>query len=202
MFDYHAEVDDHRDAARRPHVARLAETPVVVETLADVLARGNALPVAAGARPGDDDALALLIYTSGSTGAPKGAMYPRSMVANIVAPVQHGGVGQRRRVPSITLNFMPMSHVMGRGILYGTLGSGGTAYFAAKSDLSTFFEDLALVRPTELSFVPRIWDMLFQRVPERSRPPVGRRRRPRGPSRPTCWPTCARTCSAGGSSRR
>ena len=51
---------------------------------------------------------------------------------------------------------------MGRVILYGTLGNGGTAYFAAKSDLSTLLEDLALVRPTELNFVPRIWEMLFQ----------------------------------------
>jgi fatty acid CoA ligase FadD9 len=50
---------------------------------------------------------------------------------------------------------------MGRGILYGTLGNGGTAYFAAKSDLSTLLEDLALVRPTELNFVPRIWEMLY-----------------------------------------
>ena len=62
---------------------------------------------------------------------------------------------------SITLNFMPMSHVMGRGTLYGTLGNGGTAYFAAKSDLSTLLEDLRLVRPTELNFVPRIWEMLY-----------------------------------------
>ncbi len=51
---------------------------------------------------------------------------------------------------------------MGRGILYSTLGAGGTGYFVARSDLSTFFEDLALVRPTQLSFVPRIWDMVFQ----------------------------------------
>jgi fatty acid CoA ligase FadD9 len=56
---------------------------------------------------------------------------------------------------------MPMSHVMGRGTLYGTLGNGGTAYFAAKSDLSTLIEDLRLVRPTELNFVPRIWEMLY-----------------------------------------
>jgi fatty acid CoA ligase FadD9 len=56
---------------------------------------------------------------------------------------------------------MPMSHMMGRGILYATLGAGGTAYFVARSDLSTFFDDLALVRPTQLSFVPRIWDMVF-----------------------------------------
>ncbi len=68
----------------------------------------------------------------------------------------------KARTPSITLNFMPMSHMMGRGILYATLGAGGTAYFVARSDLSTFFEDLALVRPTQLSFVPRIWDMVFQ----------------------------------------
>src|SRR5262249_53055814 len=53
------------------------------------------------------------------------------------------------------------SHVMGRQVLYGTLGNGGTAYFVAKSDLSTLFEDLALVRPSELNFVPRIWEMLF-----------------------------------------
>ncbi len=56
---------------------------------------------------------------------------------------------------------MPMSHVMGRGILYGTLGNGGTAYFAAKSDLSTLLEDLELVRPTEMNFVPRIWETLY-----------------------------------------
>ncbi len=55
-----------------------------------------------------------------------------------------------------------MSHLMGRGSLYGTLGNGGTAYFAAKSDLSTLLDDLALVRPTRLDFVPRIWDMLYQ----------------------------------------
>src|SRR6185437_9000468 len=29
------------------------------------------------------------------------------------------------------------------------------------SDLSTLLEDLRLVRPTELNFVPRIWEMLY-----------------------------------------
>ena len=68
------------------------------------------------------------------------------------------------KLPAITLSFMPISHVMGRVILYSTLGAGGTAYFAAKSDLSTLLEDLSLVRPTKLDFVPRIWEMLFQEV--------------------------------------
>jgi fatty acid CoA ligase FadD9 len=68
------------------------------------------------------------------------------------------------KLPAITLSFMPVSHVIGRVILYSTLGVGGTAYFAAKSDLSTLLDDLALVRPTKLDFVPRIWEMLFQEV--------------------------------------
>ena len=68
------------------------------------------------------------------------------------------------KLPAITLSFMPISHVMGRVILYSTLGAGGTAYFAAKSDLSTLLDDLALVRPTKLDLVPRIWEMLFQEV--------------------------------------
>ena len=79
-------------------------------------------------------------------------------------------------LPAITLSFLPMSHVMGRGVLYGTLASGGTVYFAARSDLSTFLEDLALARPTQMNFVPRIWDMLYQEyVSEVDRRDRGRR---------------------------
>jgi fatty acid CoA ligase FadD9 len=161
VFDYHAEVDDHREALEAA-TARLAETPVVVETLAEVLARGTALPATPAFDSGDDTTLALLIYTSGSTGTPKGAMYATKMVANSWRKSSMAMWGNQGATPSITLNFMPMSHMMGRGIMYATLGAGGTAYFVARSDLSTFLEDLALVRPTQLSFVPRIWDMVFQ----------------------------------------
>jgi fatty acid CoA ligase FadD9 len=161
VFDYHPEADDEReafDAAR----TRLAEagSPVIMETLTALVARGEALPTAPLLVP-DGDPLRLLIYTSGSTGAPKGAMYPEHLVANFWGRSTWSW-GELADEPSITLSFMPMSHVMGRGILYGTLGNGGTAYFTGRSDLSTLFEDLALVRPTELNFVPRIWDMLFQ----------------------------------------
>jgi fatty acid CoA ligase FadD9 len=158
VFDYHRQVDDQREAVEAAHI-RLAETGVLVETLAEMLERGEALPDAPVVANEEDDPLALLIYTSGSTGAPKGAMYPQSNVGKIWRRGSRNWFGES--AASITLNFMPMSHVMGRGILYGTLGNGGTAYFAARSDLSTLLEDLELVRPTELNFVPRIWEMLF-----------------------------------------
>jgi fatty acid CoA ligase FadD9 len=163
VFDYRPEVDDQREAveAARTRLTQ-AGSPVVVETLAEVLDRGNKLPAAPVSAPDEDDPLLLLIYTSGSTGLPKGAMYTERLVATCWLPTGWGSWDRDTARPTITLNFMPMSHVMGRGTLYATLGRGGTAYFAAKSDLSMLLEDLALVRPTQLGFVPRIWEMLFQ----------------------------------------
>ena len=161
VFDYHPQVDDQREAldAARSRLAQ-AGSQVSVETLADVLARGTALPAAPAFIPDEDDPFSLLIYTSGSTGTPKGAIIPERRVADLWRRSSRPGA-ESSGEPWITLSFMPMSHLMGRGSLYGTLGSGGTTYFAAKSDLSTFLDDLALVRPTRLDFVPRIWDMLF-----------------------------------------
>ena len=162
VFDYRPEVTEQREAfdAARTRLAE-ADSPVLMETLAELLERGESLPAPELVPDDDDDPLRLLIYTSGSTGAPKGAMYPERLVANFWRRSRWTW-GESSVGPSITLSFMPMSHVMGRGILYGTLGNGGTAYFTPRSDLSTLFEDLALVRPTELNFVPRIWDMLYQ----------------------------------------
>ena len=161
VFDYHPEVDDQREAfdAARSRLAQ-AGSPVSVETLADVLDRGKALPAAPAFVSDEDDPFTLLIYTSGSTGTPKGAICPERRVAKMWRESSSPGTGSSAE-PWITLSFMPMSHLMGRASLYGTLGNGGTTYFAAKSDLSTFLDDLALVRPTRLDYVPRIWDMLF-----------------------------------------
>jgi fatty acid CoA ligase FadD9 len=160
VFDFHGELDDHRDALAAA-TTRLAGTPVDVETLTDVLSRGSALPMTTWFEA-DDDTLALLIYTSGSTGTPKGAMYTVRAVADPWRQANMSAVSSAGGFPEITLNYLPMSHVVGRSVLYLTLGAGGTAYFVARSDLSTFFDDLSLVRPTRLNFVPRIWDMVAQ----------------------------------------
>jgi fatty acid CoA ligase FadD9 len=162
VFDYRPQVDQQREALEAAR-ARLveADSPVSVETLGDVLERGRARSPAPAFVSDRPDPLTLLIYTSGSTGTPKGAMYPERLVANFWRRSTSTMWGLPSTDASIVLNFMPMSHVMGRAFLYGALGNGGTAFFAAKSDLSTLLEDLALVRPTRLNFVPRIWEMLF-----------------------------------------
>lgn len=165
VFDYVAQVDEHRDMVEgaRSRLDRISSA-ITVESLSDAIARGSTSTLAQPQLSPGPDTLALLIYTSGSTGAPKGAIYTQRMVSNAWRPSGRARWGDSGGDPSITLNFMPMSHVMGRMQLYGTLGSGGTAYFAARSDLSTFLQDLALVRPTQLSFVPRIWDTIYAEV--------------------------------------
>ncbi|MFF4749676.1 carboxylic acid reductase [Streptomyces sp. NPDC002514] len=132
---------------------------VALDTLASVVDRGRALPSLPRVPDGSAaDALSALIYTSGSTGIPKGAIYTERLVRQFWVDFVPGQVVR----PSIVLNYLPLSHMMGRGALFGTLAKGGLACFAASSDLSTLFEDLSLVRPTEFVMVPRISDMLFQ----------------------------------------
>lgn len=160
LFDFRSDIDDHREALAAART-RLAGTGVTVHTLdSDIAAASPAEPRDTGA----EDPLALLVYTSGSTGAPKGAMYPAHKVADMWTSAAGVWDDKHGAFPAIVLSFMPMSHVMGRGALYGTLSSGGTVYFAARPDLSTFLEDLALTRPTQLNLVPRVWDMIRQEV--------------------------------------
>ncbi|MFE2941768.1 carboxylic acid reductase [Streptomyces sp. NPDC059255] len=159
VFDHHPRAEDQAerfDAAREGLIR--AGRDVEVVTLSEVLDRGAALPEAPPYVPGDDeDPLSILIYTSGSTGTPKGAIYTERM-----ARVMWQYLAKPSATDTVTLNYTPMSHVAGHFSLTNTLARGGTNCFTASSDLSTFFEDIALVRPTELSLVPRVCEMFHQ----------------------------------------
>ncbi|GAB0104925.1 carboxylic acid reductase [Nocardia sp. JMUB6875] len=156
VFDFEPE-DDRQAEAYAAAQHRLEGSNIALESLAAVADRGATLPEVPLHVPADADELAVLIYTSGSTGTPKGAMYPHRLAAGMwLGPTV---------IPAPVVNFcyMPLSHVAGRMVLNGTYARGGTAYFAASSDMSTLFEDIALVRPTEVFFVPRVCDMVYQR---------------------------------------
>ncbi|MER7959073.1 carboxylic acid reductase [Streptomyces sp. NPDC096030] len=162
VFDFHEEVSDHADALDEARVRlESAGRSVRVDCLPEVLRRGAALPDAPLFVPADgDDPLAMLIYTSGSTGTPKGAMYTDRLTS-----AMWGGAWSKlfSEGQTVTFSYMPMSHVAGHSSLKNTLARGGITYFTARSDLSTFFEDIALARPTELSLIPRICELIFQK---------------------------------------
>lgn len=161
VFDHDPRVEDQaeRFAAARDGLAR-AGRDVDVVALSEVLDLGATLPEAPPFTPGDgEDPLAMLVYTSGSTGTPKGAIYTERLASVMWED-------RAKRTPDaglITVNYMPLSHIAGYFTLANALARGGTSCFTAGSDLSTLFEDIALVRPTELSLVPRVCEMLHQR---------------------------------------
>lgn len=159
VFNFRPEVDDEADAveAARERLAELG-LDVEVSSLTDVTERGALLPAAPWVDP-LPDRLALLVYTSGSTGSPKGAMY----TDRLLAALWRMRVPGRDEQPMIEVTYLPMGHIGGVYALLSTLATGGTAYFVGKSDLSTLFEDISLVRPTTLMLVPRVWEMVYQR---------------------------------------
>jgi fatty acid CoA ligase FadD9 len=156
---YDERIDDDRDQylaaeaelTRNGSGAQLAPLAELVRVGGD-LEPWEPLPVS------DDhgDRMTLLVHSSGSTGTPKGVIIPERTTTPQWDPGE-------RPVPVVRVAFAPMNHMAGRSMVYSTLARGGTAYFTAKSDLSTLFEDIRLSRPTEVLAFPRVLELIHLR---------------------------------------
>jgi len=157
VFDYDARVDEEAEAMESAR-ARLNEAgaDTVLLLLDDLIEYGrhqqfSFLP----AQDGENEKLAMIIHSSGSTGKPKGACISARALINTWQ-------GHEGGLPTVTLIMAPFNHNMGRNDMYNALNVGGTACFVLKSDMSSLFEDIRLVRPTTLVFFPRILDLIYQ----------------------------------------
>lgn len=151
----------HADAVARFRERVSREHPAVtVHLLTEVERLGRDRGPVAPVEPVADDALRTIVYTSGSTGTPKGAMFPER-VWNLYwqRPWEPGLAG----VPYVTLGYMPLNHMAGRGLLLASLVHGGLTSFVSASDMSTLFEDAQIARPTTFLAVPRVANMIHQR---------------------------------------
>jgi fatty acid CoA ligase FadD9 len=110
--------------------------------------------------PVADDALRTIVYTSGSTGTPKGAMFPERIWTLHWERSFDVGFAE---VPNVTVNYMPLNHMAGLGVILWALMSGGVTSFASASDMSTLLDDVRIVRPTTLLVVPRLANLIYQR---------------------------------------
>lgn len=153
VFDQRPGGHDH--AAAIVEAQHLDETrdPVRIDTLDAAVTRGRDLPPAPLAEV-DEDTLAMLIYTSGSTGTPKGAIYTERLVRALWLGAAD--------TAAVSVNYLPLSHAAGRMSLFGVLARGGTACFTTDSDLSTLFDDIATIEPTELVLVPRVCEAVYE----------------------------------------
>lgn len=159
VFDVDEDDPSHLDALKSARKSLTeSKSPVSLTTFAEARTRGADLPEVEPFIAAEGEApIVSIVYTSGSTGSPKGAIYTEQ---NAIVPWASAPYAP----PAIVLHYQPMSHSYGSSYTFMTLGRGGLLCFTALSDLSSFLEDLTLVRPTDLGLVPRICELLYQRA--------------------------------------
>ena len=139
--------------------------PVRVITLAEVMALGQkaSLDYEDSWRAATPDDLATLLYTSGTTGEPKGVMLShRNLTANVLNGFKALELGQHR---DTVLTYLPFSHIFERGTWYLYAHCGSTVAYAESID--TVARDLAEVRPTIMTSVPRMFEKIYARILEK-----------------------------------
>jgi long-chain acyl-CoA synthetase len=114
------------------------------------------------------DHLATIIYTSGTTGEPKGVMLSH---ANLTSNVKAGAHVLQLSEEDVALSFLPLSHSFERTVSYIYLFSGVTIVFAESMD--TIARDIAQVRPTLFTGVPRLFEKLHGRIMEKGKAEPG-----------------------------
>ena len=114
------------------------------------------------------DDLATIIYTSGTTGEPKGVMLSH---ANLASNVKAGADVLQLSEQDVALSFLPLSHSFERTVSYIYLLSGVTVVFA--ESLETIARDIARVRPTLFTGVPRLYEKLHGRIIEKGQAEQG-----------------------------
>ena len=170
--------DDKQLAKLRAHRAELPRLSKVilidgkgdgdwVITMAELEAKGAEL-LAKDPRAVDDVVagiegahLATLIYTSGTTGKPKGVRLLHecwAYTADAIDACRLWGPDD------IQYLWLPMSHSFGKVLMAGHIASGSVT--AVDGRIPKLVDNLAVVRPTIMCAVPRIFEKVYNRIVE------------------------------------
>ena len=144
----------------------LAETsglPVSAISWDDALALGDRSPSVSRAEQIGPDDVACFIYTSGTGGAPKGVMLShRNIMSNLEGAyelVKKLGLGDRERF----LSFLPLSHSYEHTAgQFFPISIGAEIYYA--EGVETLSTNLVEAKPTILTCVPRLYEVLRQKI--------------------------------------
>ena len=108
------------------------------------------------------DQLATIVYTSGTTGRPKGVMLSHeNIMGNAYAGLQSIAVFPEDRM----LSFLPLSHMFERtiGCYFNVIAGSSVAFNRSIPEL---LDDMAMVKPTIIITVPRIFERAYSRIKE------------------------------------
>jgi long-chain acyl-CoA synthetase len=141
-----------------------------VITLADLEAKGGEV-LAKDPKAIDDlvagieaTHLATLIYTSGTTGKPKGVRLLHECWAYCADAIEAVRLWSDSDVQYL---WLPMSHSFGKVLMAGHIASGSVT--AVDGRIPKLVDNLAVVRPTLMAAVPRIFEKVYNRIIEKSK---------------------------------
>jgi long-chain acyl-CoA synthetase len=102
--------------------------------------------------------LATIVYTSGTTGPPKGCMLTHANMISVVDQVT-ARIEREPGEESVYV-FLPLAHVLTRVVQVFAVDDGAElAYW--RRDPKKIIEDVALIKPTQLPSVPRIFEKIY-----------------------------------------
>jgi len=136
--------------------------PVTAVSWQDALALGRRSPALPDVPDLDEDEVACLIYTSGTGGRPKGVMLThRNIMANVLGAhdlLVRIGLGDE-----VFLSFLPLSHSYEHTAgQFLPIALGAEIYYAEGTE--TIRTNLLEARPTIMTCVPRLYEVLRQRI--------------------------------------
>lgn len=103
--------------------------------------------------------LATLLYTSGTTGLPKGVMLShQNIVSNVKSVLAIVPVGPE----TVTVSFLPLSHILERMVCFTYQAAGAPIWFA--DSMERLPKTLLEVRPHFFSAVPRVLERMHERL--------------------------------------
>jgi long-chain acyl-CoA synthetase len=107
------------------------------------------------------DHLATLIYTSGTTGNPKGVRLLHKSWAHTADAIDATGLWGPDDVQYL---WLPLSHSFGKMLTAGHIASGSVT--AVDGRIPRLVPNLAVVRPTIMAAVPRIFEKVYNKIIE------------------------------------
>jgi len=107
------------------------------------------------------DTIATLIYTSGTTGRPKGCILTHGNLRSNVCQVTDA-LGASIDSSDTALVFLPLAHILSKTTVLFALERGVKIAFG--SSIAELPEEFAMVQPTVISAVPRIFEKVYAKA--------------------------------------
>merc|ERR1739848_379921 len=146
--------------------AALASLKIKTKSFTQLLDAGAKAPKPGNKAKSAD--IATIMYTSGTTGNPKGVILPHSALVSELA-----AVGDKLKAVNcdisehdIFISYLPLAHIFDRMTEELLIARGGSIGYW-RGDVKGLLDDIGTLKPTFFCGVPRIFELIFNKVKAR-----------------------------------